>query len=708
MPSHLRTRSLSSRHLVVPPPSASSSSSSSPSPSPLLPASHARLPSFSPRRIKALLQFLVALSATASLLVYLANSSPTGFSNSATAPAANAAVDAFLRLKPRPAAAPTPVRAAVNETAEQEEPPPPLRPSVDPLAPLARPSRVSNSAPWVLSKPADQLPPCDKILLFTFMPWWGFASEYILYVRAAAAAKRLGYTLVEDDRNWNYGRLANYFSPRKLSCVPPSDWSDPRKAYPFHQGSHWAGRARLRYSRVVLSNLDDWTREEYLSSPASRAALRDLQRSDRRHRERGDRWILEEGGTLPGVFGEVFEDQAEVVRGLWRLKSTMREQVEEVKERTGLSKRKWEAGEEGSEEEKRGPVIALHVRLGDKASEYEHDSKEMGITNTFGNLTVYIEAAHDAYRRLIPSHYPPLSSSLTRPRFTPYARPSLLLITAEPALSTSLRRIPLAGPFALLETPPPDVRDESVDGGTKARLEEQQRAEGEAESAGKGGPKAYVAAAANGGGAGRAVEGAAATKMVKLAKGGAAAVEGGRKKKVKRGAAAGDSSSSSSPAAPAADLSSSGGYVQASFNALPLLERVVHTQAFVRDLTIIAREVDAAVVSGASNVGRLAMLIAGKDAVTGPTDENGRLLGGRIRSVDAHFYPTAYSSAVYAQIKDVEDTDHAAFVPEEQHAAEVRAAEEKRRRKKKEEEKEKGKEKAGGKGEGEGEGKRRR
>ncbi|BGO95935.1 hypothetical protein JCM10020v2_007672 [Rhodotorula toruloides] len=64
------------------------------------------------------------------------------------------------------------------------------------------------------------------------MPWWGFASEYILYARAAAAAKKLNYTFLEDDRNWNYGRLSNYFLPRTLSCVPPSDWSNPALAIP--------------------------------------------------------------------------------------------------------------------------------------------------------------------------------------------------------------------------------------------------------------------------------------------------------------------------------------------------------------------------------------------------------------------------------------------------------------------------------------------
>lgn len=42
--------------------------------------------------------------------------------------------------------------------------------------------------------------------------------------------------------------------------------------------------------------------------------------------------------------------------------------------------------------------------------------------------------------------------------------------------------------------------------------------------------------------------------------------------------------------------------------------------------------------------------------------------------MDAHWYPTAYADAVYHSIEDVEDLENAAFLPEEQHAAEEEAA----------------------------------
>ncbi|GAA5964568.1 hypothetical protein JCM21900_001901 [Sporobolomyces salmonicolor] len=474
--------------------------------------------------------------------------------------------------------------------------PPPLL-----LVPLPRAAVTPSTAdPWVLAKPASQLPPCERIFLFTFMPWWGFASEYILYIRAAAMAEKLGYTFLEDDRNWNYGRLTNYFRPRTLSCVPPRDWSDHRKAFAIHSSASWATdkrgrpRSRLRYSRQVLSNLDDWTRETYLSSPAAREELAELQRRDRAHARDRDRWILEEGGSLPGVFEEVFQDQAEVVERLWRLTGGIERMVEEVRARAGIDGERWLEGEEDGAA-KRGPVIGLHIRLGDKASEYAHDSHEMGITNEFGNLTVYVEAAHDAYRRL----------------------PTLLVMTAELSVSALLAEIRLAQPFRIVQTPPPHMISEGTG-------QEQAQAHGEGQGSG---PKAYTSGAA-------------------------------------------------APAPSPTDLAA--GYTQSAFNALPLAERVAHTQAFVRDLTLLAftsagEGVDAMVVSGASNIGRLAMLIGGKDAATGPRDVQGRSLGGRIRSVDAHFYPTAYSSAVYSQITDVEDLENAAFLPEEQHEAEEKA-----------------------------------
>lgn len=60
----------------------------------------------------------------------------------------------------------------------------------------------STSLPFILSAPASRLPKCDKIMLYTFKNWWGFGSEYLLYVSfhrsdspGLASRKRVELTL---------------------------------------------------------------------------------------------------------------------------------------------------------------------------------------------------------------------------------------------------------------------------------------------------------------------------------------------------------------------------------------------------------------------------------------------------------------------------------------------------------------------------------
>ncbi|GAA5927110.1 hypothetical protein JCM3775_002449 [Rhodotorula graminis] len=638
------------------------------------------------RRTRSLVQLAIAATLVTASVAFLRHAAPTPSSSSLSLPSLPPHLASVLRLSAPVDRPPAPTRLAVKPdrpvaTADDDHPGEPdldafssdhgdglLTDLTTVLKPLARTKAVSYGEPWVYARDPHQLPACERILLFQFMPWWGFASEYILYARAAAAADKLGYTFLEDDRNWNYGRLRNYFRPRKLSCVPPRDWTDQRLAVPFSLASARERPPRLVYSRLHLSNLDDWTRDVYLSAPGVQAALRALQQRDDAHRRDADRWILEEGATLPQPLEAVFDDQSAAVRRMWKLNAEVDAQVKLVRRRSGLARPRWVTGEEDAPEggegttSRRGPVIALHVRLGDKASEYEHDSQDMGISNSFGNLTVYVEAAHDAFRRLLPSRYPSLTP-LTRPRFSPYARPSLLLITAEPDIPSRLRAsTPLSRPFLVVQTPEPDVRVPSATGdgdGTQARLAKQA---GAAAGAQGDKPKAY------GGGSGGARK---AQKGRKGAAAAAVAVGKDGKERVRRAAGGASEGEEDEVVEATPDLST--GYTQAAFNALPILERVVHTQAFVRDLTVLAREADAAVVSGASNVGRLTMLIAGKDAVVGPRDSHGDGLGGRIRSVDAHCYPTAYTTAVYEPVADVEDLDNAAFVPKEQFEAEQAA-----------------------------------
>lgn len=151
-----------------------------------------------------------------------------------------------------------------------------------------------------------------------------------------------------------------------------------------------------------------------------------------------------------------------------------------------------------------------------------------------------------AYRRLLPDSPMPLSS--TPLAFSPQAEPTLLVMTAEPGILTSIAAEPLAAPYRILSTPPPSIASSteraSADDIKNARKEFRDR------------------------------------KLVAYGRKGDEKEEPRRKEK--RG------------------LGLSAGYDQATFNLLPLRERVTHTRAFVRDLTLLAKHADAFVVSGKS------------------------------------------------------------------------------------------------------------
>lgn len=173
-------------------------------------------------------------------------------------------------------------------------------------------------------------------------------------------ADKLGYQFLPDDSQWNYGRLSSYFAQVPLSCIPPVDWDDHRKAYPIFQGKSWQfdkkgrPRKRLRYSRAFLSNLDDWTRTTYFDEDETKQVeLEALRIEDEGHRRDKDRWILEEGGTLPSVFEDVFNDHARAVKKTWVLNDELQKEVNDLGKRAGLRDEKRLEGES----EGRGPVI---------------------------------------------------------------------------------------------------------------------------------------------------------------------------------------------------------------------------------------------------------------------------------------------------------------------------------------------------------------
>lgn len=68
--------------------------------------------------------------------------------------------------------------------------------------------------------------------------------------------------------------------------------------------------------------------------------------------------------------------------------------------------------------------------------------------------------------------------------------------------------------------------------------------------------------------------------------------------------------------------------------------RLAITRQLIAELYVYSRHADAAVVSGNSNLGRMALLLGG--ATGGLGYPNHRAVGGRIRSIDVPFYPTTW------------------------------------------------------------------
>lgn len=56
----------------------------------------------------------------------------------------------------------------------------------------------------------ETLPVCKRVMLFKFSSSHGFSSEMLHYLRAAVIAQKLGYTLLGDDSEWNYGERDLY------------------------------------------------------------------------------------------------------------------------------------------------------------------------------------------------------------------------------------------------------------------------------------------------------------------------------------------------------------------------------------------------------------------------------------------------------------------------------------------------------------------
>lgn len=120
----------------------------------------------------------------------------------------------------------------------------------------------------------ETLPECKRVLLFRFSGTHGFSSEMMHYLRAGVVAQKLGYTLLADDSEFNYGSLTDYFLPRPVFCRPPEDWFSTEAATRLG-ARRWQGQDRVWVSREMEGAMDEWIRSVRIEASSQNLARTD-------------------------------------------------------------------------------------------------------------------------------------------------------------------------------------------------------------------------------------------------------------------------------------------------------------------------------------------------------------------------------------------------------------------------------------------------
>ncbi|GAA5942177.1 uncharacterized protein JCM15063_002031 [Sporobolomyces koalae] len=453
----------------------------------------------------------------------------------------------------------------------------------------------------------ETLPECKRVLLFRFSNTHGFSSEMLHYLRALVIGQKLGYTVLSDDSNWNYGSLSEYFLPRLVYCRPPADWFDPNQAVKLGT-KRWQSKDRVWVSREMEREMDQWVREEMLDQTAM-SELRD---------RKIDSSILPEGETLPAALEEVFADFSGVLKEVWRPNHQLAILVRKQRMELGLGggglrhrknspnwggRRKKPTPQRGTQDDEgdrsledlaaaeeeyeqeyelhvaersdRGPVIGAHLVA--QSSNKNAALSQYGLVSRDaqrGNLTAVIEGANDAVKRL--------SSQAVRGAVTPgYSRsnPTVFPTTATATLVTLTSSSTLFDRFVELGR---TVTDATLVRTSTPPIELlRQRWQDVFEQPGRG-----------------------------------------------------------------HELLNE--WDQTVWNRnVPRALQIELTRYFVRDLTTLSKFADAFVVSGTSPTGVLSILLGGEEGAIGPRDFEGGSFGGRVRSIDGHWIPTANIASLY-------------------------------------------------------------
>ncbi|BGP54999.1 hypothetical protein JCM8202v2_002587 [Rhodotorula sphaerocarpa] len=503
----------------------------------------------------------------------------------------------------------------------------------------------------------ENLPVCKKTVLFRFGRLHGFGSELTLLYRVAAVARHYGYEVFLEDSKWNHGTWSNYFEPLSLLAadfdgskgdhrtsprcrlprpgtkrsklvltadeirtlsLPPSQASSD-DALPFVP--RWTARPHVLWSSRDMDGLD-LTFLRLFTSPVD---LEALHRSSIDQRE-AEKVFLSPAETMPEPLERAFETLSRVAGQAWKVVPEIEASIRVMEDRilpveqvpAGRARR---AGD---------LLIAVHVRLGDKFLELHgiktaageadrvatsSDEAPPGLTPEL--VSAYLSAAIDSVQSLLnlprPSSPPPSSygdsSNAAEPGWaadpdSDAGQPLLVLMSDDSGAVEAFRQHALARYFRIRAT----TEIASTAGG-----------EAEAELAGREPVAVDVS-------------------------------EGTEERGRQRSLAARSGAGASGRRRNHAQIPP--GFNETQFNRLPLPARIASTRAFVRDLTFLARNADALVVTGSSNVGRMLMVLHEAEARRRRGEnggaregEEGKAEGGgrrrEMRSLDTRWFPTA-------------------------------------------------------------------
>ncbi|KAK4054546.1 hypothetical protein OIV83_001040 [Microbotryomycetes sp. JL201] len=454
---------------------------------------------------------------------------------------------------------------------------------------------------------AAGLPECKRVLLFKFSSVAGFSSEINLYLQASVIATKLGFTLLADDSDWNFGHLRAFFVPRTIYCRPPRDWFLTSTAVPLGS-KRWTMADRVWYGRQLGQAGDEWLRQEVLDN-------RDM--DELRGKQFGH--VLPPGQTLQASLTEVFDDYVAAIKDVWRPNDELANLIQKQRMELGLGADKllrhrkhsptWggsrrqgqqdlgeepdqDASQDGTDDEDerddeiepeaggaakldRGPIIAVQLGASDDAAKSRAGGVDKGRFLLQSRTT---EGIDDAIKRLTSSSTEEPSFSRSQSLFPTSSKPLIVMLTPNtthiPTLNWS---DDLNRPLRIERTSRPPLQD-------LRRWNDILRLE--------------------------------LTSSMTAMKPFSSTDSDEKQRRI-------------------VDE-----WNFETFLALPSSLRTLLTLYFVRDLTTMSWFSDAFVVHASTNTGRLACVLSGTDALVGPRDISGAGLGGRTRSVDGYWYPS--------------------------------------------------------------------